>query len=359
MENDPAFNKSFRSLFDSENLYMIKYFLTNNLISIQYLISNIKTYFDNPDQDDHWNCKSSNFYLDLADLAININNYDINETFFQSILPMIIQFRRNNKINKKHTLRCDSIINNLIERGAFKSLSLSDICSLKNNLFIEYISTNDSIINNELEIECAKKGSCSKLKCIQDILKSSNIHITNPLILLYESRNSLKKKIKIYCIEQALSTNDKYLFNRIALISLSSFFTEHILDQLPDNYVPDECTSLLFVINYNKFNRTSFSDSLNPKFLNPNIIKYKDIDFSKYFSLDDVPSLPKGSLEYFLTSQFQQNVNRCPDTKINFIYDDIMKNHIIKIITDDAIYEDIMEKGSILLDFLMSDSTIN
>ena len=322
---DDDFHKSFQSLLTSANMYMIKFLLTNNLVSPNNISEDIKKCCQK-----HY--MHADTFVDLTLLLINIGS-DI------SILEVL--FERLAIYYSPYTERILPLMRKLQELGIVMPTTVEKICRLPYELFIEYDLTNEYLHDEKLQIECAKISDSNKLKYIHDILESQNIPIVDPLILFKEAFSFCSHSTN-YCISKM--QYDQILLNKILFITCRfAGMSQSIFDNdTINNYIFSAEVSLLLLLRTEDYGRQTIE-----KYLDIDAMKYKDIFFRIYFSDNGCCQSKKCiCCTYF----------KCLDKKAKIIYSGICKSGV-EILEDD-VYEDLMNKSAYLLNILNEDTRL-
>jgi hypothetical protein len=323
-------HSSFKSLVQYGNIYAIEVFISHNLISLTDLstiilecckVGSICSYSFGADY-------HNDSIIDLVSLLLNLNNID--RSVFQSLLERITSYLSNDKYN--------ITIRKLLEMGL--KIPPHHISNLPHELFIEYISENVDMINIELERSCISyhyKDYTNKLKYIHEIAEHQNIPMTNPLDLFKYAvaRNNIH--VIPYCISRVSCCSELlYKFYLVSCLNAKSRLIENF-DTIKKNnsdIIFNANSTLLLLIKTGEFYAHI------KKYLDLDVIKYKNIQFDKYFSDNN-----------------DYNGFKCPNKEINKIYTELFSLKTSDIL-DDIKYEDIMRKCSYLIDALDKDERL-
>jgi hypothetical protein len=268
--------------------------------------------------------------------------------------------------------KCILIIKKLINEGVTPSTNIQKICRLPDNFFCEYILSNNIIVSNELEIECAKRKSSECLEFVQENLLDKNIILTDPSILFMEAYKNWNMNIITYLIHKI--PQNENTFNKL-IILLSIFNESKHLNIIPDDFIlSEECTLLLIIMNH--------KSEYAKKYFHPNIIKYISINFYAYFNpirlstyqkkndcteictLADNINVNSCSYENFmkqgsiLLDQVYTYNTRYGNEKTIALYKSIILIKKDLSMIDDNVYTDLINKLSLLLDELKSDESL-
>ena len=336
-----SLDDSLMSLLTSNNIYMIKFLISNNLISVNDISDLIKKYCESPIAP----CN----VIELVDLLINIGS---NVSVLQQMFVYVLRNRDylSNRDMDGDGI-CDneysSIIQRLIEHGAIISADPEVFCFLPDKIFIEYISSNCDLVTKDLELKCAKYKSYAILEHIQNILEIKGITLTDPLTLFIEAYTAnnlyddLLQKITLS------GTHDKSLLNKMFFVLRQNSY-EKIFDNTPLSAE----MSLAILIHYGGYDNT-------PKYLieylDSDVMKYKDVDFYEYFYDEN------SNMHFHNRPKKRYYPFRCTDSEANKIYFNLMmrNTNLIDILRNDDLYNDIIKKYSVLLNSLKQDPLLN
>jgi hypothetical protein len=307
------------------------------------------------------------FTMQLCIFSLDIQlDISIIQVLFESIV-LLEAFQGQNNLK---SLR-ESMIYSLLEYGVDLPTDPETISHLPIKIFIDYISTNSSILNEELEIFCCSRKTPNKLKYIHNILESQNRPITNPLSLILKYFH-MEECIFDYCISKV--PQDKNTFNKLVILSTINGYSEFLEHIIPGNYIADKSATLIAIIHCGDI---YYLEELLSKWLDPDVMKYANVNFSSYFCvanttnsilveefenfIDDSKNLSMEDFmaesTIFMKKAYLCNIIKCENKTANEFYKCI-KNNSADMIANDNTYADHMEKASILLDIIMNDERL-
>ena len=216
---------------------------------------------------------------------------------------------------ERNTQDIIDIIYRFIENGVIISFNNKIIAHLPNKIFFDFIEINDSIISDELELECIKYSSYEIFTYIKE---RNHMQNKSDKILVELTVESFEKHYRDFFNFYVDKIQNPSYINYI--IIRMDYHTDNRLDIFPINHVMDPLSSLILLMNH-----LYCIGSISTKYMHPTIIKYSNINFDKYFKNKD-------SYKYF--------------TDLNYM---VNKNFIF------SRYDDMLKLATILLDVLESD----
>ena len=299
---------SLLSLFETQNICMIRLLIFNELITLNDISNCINTY-----------CKKNicayDFFIDIIELFIDINvDVAVLQVIFTHFLCISARIQN----------ECLSIIYKLMGMGATISADANIAYLLPDKLFFEHVALNNDIVDQKLEIECAKYKSYSVLEYVQNIMMSEGILLSDPLIIFLEAYCTSNRDVYIAYLQ-------KIKYDIIPVKKMLFMLDLETFKMIFDNTMLDAELTLFILVKYQACTPTYILE-----FLDPDVMKYINFDFYGYFV----------------------------GGKNHGIYSDIWyccrsTEYTLNILTNDEVYMNLIGKLSSLLNILRQDDPLS
>jgi hypothetical protein len=237
-------DQDFLELLNYAHINIINIIISNNIIPSNKIINTTKEWLN-----DNKNLFSVKFLLDLTRTIINFIT-DI--SILQSLFIALLKRSRHNILNISDGIKKEYVfaIRQVIDLGVYIPKDPTIISFLPDEIFFDYVSLNNDVIDKNLEIECSKYSSPTVLNFIQAELSSQNIKIEDPIILFVNALNSWNHTMRDYHIKNM--TYDIISFTKILFVTIyycNSDKLDTILDINQNNdFMLDAEFSLLLLL---------------------------------------------------------------------------------------------------------------